>query len=209
MEEQWSLSLGTNTRSTDSKLLLSCRLRPKGCIRDIEGGCTIWFKPFPGVCVCDDDRRERAQGVSCTEFVVVKLSQNILLLTPHVSDKGLVLRSVWHTEGEGKGRVWLPSAPVEGWLPCTNANCFPSLCEDPRKRSCLSTKCTWWWCWLCNLASAEELTSPPFHGELIMALEWYTCGFEKGSNWVPEKSWISQVLYFISREVYANKNVKM
>lgn len=97
-------------------------------MRDIEGGggcCTIWFKPFPpGVCVCDDDRRERAQGiVSCSELlllllavvVVVKLSQNILLLAPppQVSDRGRVLRSVWQMEGDGKGGgFWLLS--VEG-----------------------------------------------------------------------------------------------
>lgn len=183
-------------------------------MRDIEGGgCTIWFKPFPGVCVCDDDRRERAQGVvSCTELllvvVVVKLSQNILLLAPpQVSDRGSVLRRVWRTEEDGKGGgVWLLSAAaVEGWLLCKNATCFPSLWEDPRKRSCWWW---WWWCcccwlWLCNLASAEEVTSEALQAGLTMAVDGYTCGLEKGSNWVPE------TLNFLGVMLYPQTSVKL
>lgn len=56
---------------------------------------------------------------------------------------------------------------------------------------------------MCNLASAEEVTSAPLQSGLTMAVEAYTCGPEKGSNWVPE------TLNFLGVMLYPQTSVKL
>ena len=119
-EEWWSLPFRPKTGSTASKLLWSCRLRPNGCI---ECGFTIGLNPFPGLCGCGDDRRERAREESWTE--PVRLSHNILHLSPPLSEYGPVLRNIWAwpTDPPGRCGLWL----LRVWSACMKANCFPSL----------------------------------------------------------------------------------
>lgn len=119
-----SLPLETRTESMGSILLFPWRLPGPNrcCIRDIElGCCTMCLKPISDVCcVCDDDRRERAQSESW--IWVVSLSQNILLFAPPpVSENEMVFRRGWQTDAPWCD-VWLWSREL--WK---SENCFPPL----------------------------------------------------------------------------------
>lgn len=141
------------------------------------------LKLVPDVCICGDDRRERAQSDSLSRW-----SQNILRPSPPLSDETIVLERGWHIEASAD--IWLLNT---GLFPCKNLICLapPYILEDDLNRC-------WWRAY--RAASASGLTTPA-HVGLPTAVVGYTCELESGINWVPEKDWIKS-----QRNIITNGN---